>query len=215
MARTTSRSSRPSKKARAANGARPGRYGGVRLPYEGPVSWLFPRLEQTYTRLGPKDEVAPALLKPRRAPARSAAAKVVAAAADAMPHGERLVDGKLADLPKDYWASVLGHYHRRRLTTVPQLSPVVNALGRRSPVGCGESLSRPAEVGSTSPPRTVESGALTMAVIAGRRPLMASTRIRTTSPRPAWRAVQWRSIAPTLIGSTSARARVTRTRCSR
>ena len=138
MARTTSRSSRPSKKAQAANGARPGRYGGVRLPYEGPVSWLFPRLEQTYTRLGPKEEVAPALLKPRRAPARSAAAKVVAAAADAMPHEERLVDGKLADVPKDYWASVLGHYHRRRLTTVPRLSADVAALAPGMPAIAGQ-----------------------------------------------------------------------------
>lgn len=138
MAGTRSGSSARSTKARAGGGARRGRYGDLRLPYEGPVSWLFPRLEQTYARLGPKEEVAPALRSTRRAPARSGAAKVVAAAADAMPHDERLVDGRLADLPKDYWADVLGAYQRRRVPTVPKLPAAVAMLAPGMPAIAGQ-----------------------------------------------------------------------------
>jgi hypothetical protein len=55
-----------------------------RRPYEGPVEWLFPRLEETYTRLGPKDEVEPALQRPRRSAARSAAAGAQSTADEAL-----------------------------------------------------------------------------------------------------------------------------------
>jgi hypothetical protein len=100
-----------------------------RRPYEGPVEWLFPRLEETYTRLGPKDEVEPALQRPRRSAARSAAARAVAAAAETIPHGERLVDGRLEDVPRNYWEEVLAAYHRRRVATeAPRLAAAPTLL---------------------------------------------------------------------------------------
>lgn len=86
-----------------------------RRPYEGPVEWLFPRLEETYTRLGPKDDVEPALQRPLMSAAHSSAALAVAAAADTIRHDERLIDGKLEAVPRSYWEDVLGAYHRRRL----------------------------------------------------------------------------------------------------
>ena len=88
-----------------------------RRPYEGPVEWLFPRLEETYTRLGPKEEVEPALRRPRRTAARTSVARAVAAAARTIPHDERLTDGKLEPVARNYWEEVLAQYHRRRLAT--------------------------------------------------------------------------------------------------
>ena len=81
------------------------------------MEWLFPRLEETYTRLGPKEDVEPALQRPRRSAARSSAARAIAAAAETIRHDERLIDGKLEDVPRNYWEEVLAAYHRRRLAT--------------------------------------------------------------------------------------------------
>jgi hypothetical protein len=93
------------------------------------VEWLFPRLEETYTRLGPKDEVQPALQRPKRSPARSAAARAIAAAAETIPHEERLVDGKLEAVPRNYWEDVLAAYHRRRVATeAPSLAAAAALL---------------------------------------------------------------------------------------
>jgi len=111
------------------------------------VEWLFPRLEETYTRLGPKDEVEPALQRPRRSAARSAAARAVAAAAATIPHDERLVDGRLEDVPRNYWEEVLAAYHRRRVATeAPRLAaarallpgmPAIPGQNNWTPLGPG------------------------------------------------------------------------------
>jgi hypothetical protein len=138
--------------------------GSPQRPYEGPVEWLFPRLEQAYTRLGPKDDVEPSLLNPRRPAARTVAARAVAAAADAIPHEERLVEGKLAELPRGYWADVLSAYHARRLAAVPRLAaaaalapgmPAVIGQNNWTPVGPsvvarGQTVNRAAIAGRVS-----------------------------------------------------------------
>jgi hypothetical protein len=118
-----------------------------RRPYEGPVEWLFPRLEETYMRLGPKEDVEPALQRPRRSAARSAAARAVAAAAETIRHDERLLDGKLEGVSRNYWEEVLGEYHRRRLATeAPRLAaarallpgmPAIPGQNNWSPLGPG------------------------------------------------------------------------------
>src|SRR3954452_19596468 len=88
-----------------------------RRPYEGPVQWLFPRLEQTYTRLGPKDEVEPALRQPSSSDPVTEMGLAVAAAAARIPHQERLVAGRVQNVPREYWTDVLASYQRRRVAT--------------------------------------------------------------------------------------------------
>src|SRR4029450_918542 len=98
-------------------------------PSQGPVEWLFPRLEETYMRLGPKEDVEPALQRPRRSAARSAAARAVAAAAETIRHDERLLYGKVEGVSRNYWEEVLGEYHRRRLARgAPRLAPALGLL---------------------------------------------------------------------------------------
>ena len=90
-----------------------------RRRYEGPVEWLFPMLEEAYTRLGPRDVVEPALVAPSRPPApRSNPGRAIAAAANAIRHEEKLVEGRLATLDRSYWEDVLREYHERRVGAV-------------------------------------------------------------------------------------------------
>jgi hypothetical protein len=136
-----------------------------RRPYEGPVQWLFPRLEETYTRLGPKGEVEPALQQPSSSPPMTEMGLAVAAAAERIPHEERLVEGRVASVPREYWADILAAYHRRRVATetpalaaidvVPPGMPAIPGQNNWTPlgpgvVGRGQTANRAAVAGRVS-----------------------------------------------------------------
>ena len=114
----------------AKNRASTKRTAEKRRRYEGPVEWLFPMLEEAYTRLGPRDVVEPALVAPSRpAAARTKPARAIAAAANAIRHEEKLVEGRLAQLDRSYWEDVLREYHERRVGVVEaQVGPAAAAL---------------------------------------------------------------------------------------
>ncbi|MDQ0850499.1 hypothetical protein QFZ65_002437 [Arthrobacter sp. B3I9] len=142
-----------------ATGGRPAATDGRRRPYEGPVEWLFTRLEETYTRLGPKDTVEPALQSPVLSAAHSSAGLAVAAAADTIRHDERLIDGKLEAVPRNYWEDVLAAYHRRRLeteapglATAPAILPGMPAIpGQNNWTPLGPSVVARGQTGNRAP----------------------------------------------------------------
>jgi photosystem II stability/assembly factor-like uncharacterized protein len=92
-------------------------------PYEGPVEWLFPMLEQAYATLGPKTPPSRTAGGPRpkasvaRA-APSALTKAVNHAAGKIRHRERLSGDALAELPLTHWEDVLREYKQRKMAEV-------------------------------------------------------------------------------------------------
>jgi hypothetical protein len=110
----------------------------------GPLEWLFPRLEEAHTKLGPRDAVERALRSPRPKSGRSALAREMAAAANEIRHEERLESDKLADLPRTYWEDVLAEYQRRRTTqaavrgaVIPPGMPAIPGQNNWTPLGPG------------------------------------------------------------------------------
>jgi hypothetical protein len=96
------RSARKAPRRRAAAPARPRAY-PRRRHYAGPREWLYPMLEEVYSKLGPKEEVETAL-------ATLAAPAGMVAGPAARPN-----ETVLASLPLSHWQGLLGEYHRRRV----------------------------------------------------------------------------------------------------
>ena len=81
--------------------------------YEGPREWLFPMLEETYSRLGPKEEIEAAEAAPPRTPPP---AKTKAARFRSSYH-EGKDESVLAVLPRSHWEDKLRQFKRRKVAT--------------------------------------------------------------------------------------------------
>src|ERR671910_784604 len=81
--------------------------------YEGPREWLFPMLEETYSRLGPKEEIKAEEAAPPRtpAPARTKAARFRSS------YHEGKDESVLAALPRSHWEDKLRQFKRRKVAT--------------------------------------------------------------------------------------------------
>ena len=184
-----------------------------RRPYEGPVQWLFPRLEETYTRLGPKDEVEPALQQPGSTPPVTEMGLAVAAAAERIPHEERLVEGRVTSVPRDYWADVLAAYHRRRVATETPALAAIDVVPPGLPAIPGQNNWTPLGPGVTGRGQTANRAAVAGRV-SGIAIAPAGSRIyAATANGGVWRSddggFSWRStmdgfdINPTNFATTS------------
>src|SRR6188768_544870 len=105
-----------------------------RMPhYEGPEEWLLPQMEETLSKLGPKEEIdAIPDLRPGRARAPKAAraprAKAKGGPAKATPFRSTYQEGKgegvLADVPRTFWQTRFAQFHRRRVAHAKRVAAV-------------------------------------------------------------------------------------------
>src|SRR3954451_13443044 len=115
--------------------------GPAKRHYEGPLEWLFPMLEETYGRLGPKEvQVSPREVAAKRL--SRPAGRAVALRADSIRHEERLDARKLAPVSMGYWEEQLSEFKRRKVAArgramgaAPPGMPAVPGQNNWTPLG--------------------------------------------------------------------------------
>lgn len=85
--------------------------------YEGPAEWIMPMMEETYSRLGPREPAPGAAAMPPRKSARSGRGARGATAPQGFVSTYQRGQGEdvLASVKPDYWHQALQRFHERRV----------------------------------------------------------------------------------------------------
>ena len=152
--RSQSKTRRTQRRARAT---RTDRY------YDGPAEWLLPMIEETHSRLAPKDQIdAVPNLAPARA-ARALRAKGVQASPEPFRSTYRSGKGEdvLAEVPRTFWRDRFAEVHRRRVAHAKKVAamralppgvlamPAIPGMNNWSPLG--PSIVAHAQTGNRGP----------------------------------------------------------------
>lgn len=91
--------------SKARNTKKPAGRKRAKRHYGGPREWLFPMLEETYARLGPKDETSGGLI-------------TMSAPADGTAMSASVNEDVMSAIPLSHWQDQLREYHQRKLLRV-------------------------------------------------------------------------------------------------